>query len=193
MRPLVTPLKDQERQCPHLEKTVLAGMVAKFKAVVFRGLIVYLATVLLLMAVLPIGSIAIEYFNFHSSLPLMLLMGKWFVFWGAGIRLFLAGLRQFFQPRFTAEEIFHIKSDDALPLVRELGVANLATGVAGITSLAKPSFVPPVALIAAIFYGVAGIRHATDKGRSLNQNIALISDLFIFLVFAAYLGFVALA
>jgi hypothetical protein len=153
----------------------------------------YLSTVLLLMVVLPIGSIAAEYFYFQSPLPLMLLVGKWFVFWGAGIRLFLAGLRQFFQPHFTAEEIFHIKSEDALPLVRELGVANFATGIAGITSLAKPGFVLPVALIGAIFYGIAGIRHMTDKARSFNQNIALASDLFIFLVFAAYLGFVALA
>jgi hypothetical protein len=154
---------------------------------------VFLTTVLLLMAVFPIGSIGVDHFYFHNSLPLMLLVGKWFVFWAAGVRLFVAGLRQFFQPRFTAEEIFHITSPDALPLVRELGVANFATGIAGIVSLANPTFVPPVAIIAAIFYGVAGIRHVMEKERTGNENIAMISDLLVFLVFAGYVGFLALA
>ena len=76
----------------------------------------YLLIVLLLMLVLPTGSIYVEHSYPHSSAPTMLLVGKWFVFWSAGVRLFLAGLRQFFQPRFTADQIFGIKSDDALPL-----------------------------------------------------------------------------
>jgi uncharacterized membrane protein len=154
---------------------------------------VYLITVVLLMAVLPISSIGAEHFWFHRSVPVMLLVGKWFVFWGAGVRLFLAGLRQFFQPRFTSEKIFNIRGDDALPLVRELGVANFATGIVGMASLAKPSFVLPVAIIAALFYGIAGIRHAAEGGKSGNENIAMGSDLAVSLVFAAYVGFVALA
>jgi hypothetical protein len=153
----------------------------------------YLATVVLLMAVFPIGSIGVDHFYFHSAAPVMLLVGKWFVFWAAGVRLFAAGLRQYFQPRFTAEQIFHITSADALPIVRELGVANFATGIAGMASLAKPSFILPVAIIAGIFYGVAGIRHSAEKGKSKNENIAMISDLLVFLVFAGYLGFVAFA
>jgi hypothetical protein len=153
---------------------------------------VYLITVLLLMAVLPIGSIGAEHFYFHGSAPLPLLVGKWFVFWAAGIRLFLAGLRQFFQPRFTAQHIFQIKGDDALPVVRELGVANFAMGVVGIASLAKPGFVLPVAIIAAIFYGVAGVRHVAEKGKTVNEKIAMVSDLFVFLIFATYIGFVAI-
>ncbi len=144
------------------------------------------------MAVLPIGSIGAEHFYFHSSVPLPLLVGKWFVFWATGIRLFMAGLRQFFQPRFTAEQIFQIKGDDALPVVRELGVANFATGVVGIASLAKPGFVLPVAIISAIFYGVAGVRHVAEKGKNVNEKITMVSDLFVFLFFAAYVGFVAI-
>ena len=83
----------------------------------------------------------------RSTAPTMLLVGKWFVFWSVGVRLVLGGLRQFFQPRFTSEQIFSIKSDEVLPLVRELGVANFATGVVGIISLAKPSFTPPAATV----------------------------------------------
>jgi hypothetical protein len=145
-----------------------------------------------LMAVLPIGSIGAEHFYSSAPLPLSLLVGKWFVFWAVGVRLFLAGLRQFFQPRFTAQHIFQIKGDDALPVVRELGVANFATGVVGIASLAKPGFVLPVAIVAAIFYGVAGVRHVAEKGKTVNEKIAMVSDLLVFLVFATYIGFVAI-
>jgi hypothetical protein len=140
------------------------------------------------MLALPVGSIYVEYSYLHSTAPLMLLVGKWFVFWSAGVRLLLAGLRQFFQPRFTAEQILGIKSDDALPLVRELGAANFATGVVGIASLAKPSFTLPVAIAAAIFYGIAGIRHVAGSNSSRNENIAMISDLFVALILALYLA-----
>jgi hypothetical protein len=148
----------------------------------------YLLIVLLLMLVLPVGSIYVEYSYLHRTAPLMMLVGKWFVFWSAGVRLLLAGLRQFFQPRFTAEQILGIKSDDALPLVRELGAANFATGVVGIASLAKPSFTLPVAIAAAIFYGIAGIRHVAGSDRTRNENIAMISDLFVALILALYLA-----
>ena len=77
--------------------------------------------------------------------------------------------------------------------MRELGVANFATGIVGMVSLAQPGFVLPVAIIAAIFYGVAGIRHVAERERTRNESIAMVSDLFGFLVFVAYIGFVELA
>ncbi len=150
----------------------------------------YFLSVLLLMFVLPAGSIGWE--HLHGTAPVMLLAGKWFVFWAAGVRLTLAGLRQQIQPRFTSKQIFGIASDDALPIVRELGVANLATGVVGVLSLARPGFVLPVAIAATIFYGLAGVRHIASSHRNANENIALFSDLFAAIVFAAYVGFVTL-
>jgi hypothetical protein len=152
----------------------------------------YFASVLLLMVVLPIVSVCADHFFFHDAVPSMQLIGKWFVFWSAGVRLLLAGLWQFFKPRFTSEKIFGITSDDPLPFVRELGIANFLTGIAGVCALAIPGFVLPVALIAAIFYGIAGLRHVTDHGRSAKQNLAMITDLFASAVFAAYVISVAL-
>jgi hypothetical protein len=157
------------------------------------GANMYLSTILLLMLVLPTGAIFAETFFLHSSAPPMMLIGKWFVFWSAGVRLLIAGLRQFFDPRFTAEQIFGFKGDDALPVVRELGVANFSMGVVGLISLARPSFTLPVAIAAAIFYGVAGVRHLAERDRTGNENIAMVSDLFVFLIFAAYVCFVELA
>lgn len=144
----------------------------------------YLAIVAITMFLAPAGSIAFE-LSKNPDLPLMSLVGKWFVFWGVGVRLGLAGLRQFLQPVFTAREIFHMQGEEALPLVRELGVANLASGVVGLASLAMPAFVLPAAISAGIFYAVAGVRHAMERGRSFNENIAMVSDVFIAVVLAA--------
>lgn len=128
----------------------------------------------------------VEHYVLHSTAPLLLLVGKWFVFWPVGVRLFLAGLRQYFQPRFTAEKIFDIKNDEALPIVQELGLANLSMGLLGIISLMLPAFVLPTAIVGGLFYGLAGINHMVRGGRNVNCTIAMISDLFIFLVLAAY-------
>lgn len=79
----------------------------------------YLVSILLLMLVFPAASILAEHFYFQSAAPLIDLFGKWFVFWGAGVRLLTAGLVQFFRPRFTAERIFGMTSDDPLPSRQE--------------------------------------------------------------------------
>jgi hypothetical protein len=146
----------------------------------------YLITVLLLMFALPVGMTWYDYQQAtHPSL--LFLTGKWFVFWSAGARLLIAGLWQFFQPQFTLTEIFGIRSADARPIVRELGVANFATGLVGMLSLYWTAFLVPVAIIAGVFYGVAGIEHGLRKNRSLNETVAMVSDLFVCVVLAVFL------
>jgi hypothetical protein len=149
----------------------------------------YFAIVFFLMLVAPLGAIVIEHSLLHSAAPLMSLVGKWFVFWAVGVRLALAGLRQYFQPRFTAEQIFEIHNDDALPLVRELGIANFAAGIVGILSLLRPDFVLPSAIAAAIFYGVAGLRHAAQPTRNAKEAFAMATDLLGCAVLAAYVAY----
>ncbi len=147
----------------------------------------YFVVVVLTMFVCPVASVLVE----HSLLPgqpIIFLVGRWFVFWGVGIRLTLAGLRQFFQPSFTATEIFHVRSDEALPLVRELGMANIATGAVGLLSLGVASFILPISISAGIYYGVAGFRHAIERSRSRNETVAMASDLFLFLVLALFVA-----
>jgi hypothetical protein len=145
----------------------------------------YIAIVALTMLVLPVVSIVAGH-ALDPAAPWLELFGRWFVFWGVGVRLTLAGLRQFFQPAFTVREIFHMTSNEALPVVRELGVANVATGVVGLLSLAAPSFTLPVAIAAAIFFGAAGFRHMAERDRSQNETVAMASDLFLFVVLAVF-------
>ena len=148
----------------------------------------YLAVVVLLMGVFPIASILIEFFALHSDAGLMILIGKWFVFWAVGMRLLLAGARQIANPAFTAEAIFGIKDKAAEVVVRELGFANFAIGVVSGLSLLNREWVVPTAIVGCLFYGLAGGLHLRSGDRNSNENIAMISDLFIFVVLALYLA-----
>jgi hypothetical protein len=63
-----------------------------------RSVGAYLVPVLLLLVVLPAGVLA-EAIAGRDARELLLIVGKWFVFWGVGVRPFLAGLRQNFPAR----------------------------------------------------------------------------------------------
>lgn len=147
----------------------------------------YLAVVVLLMGVFPIISILIES-AFRGDAGLVFLIGKWFVFWAVGMRLLLAGVRQMANPAFTADTIFGIKDKAAQIIVRELGFANFAIGVLGGLSLLNHEWVVPTAIAGGLFYGLAGALHLRKGERNTNENIAMISDLFIFVVLALYLA-----
>ena len=145
----------------------------------------YLAIVALTMFVLPLGAIVAEGLS-RPGPDWLWLAGKWFVFWAVGVRLSMAGLRQYLQPAFTSREILGIESPDAFVLVRELGGANIAAGVVGIASLSAPSFVLPSAISAGLFYAVAALEHAKTDKRSRNETVALVSDVFIAVVLLGY-------
>jgi hypothetical protein len=126
----------------------------------------YVFLVVALMSVLPVASIVVELMGGGRGELKAAVAGRWFVFWGVGVRLFLAGLRQISQPRYTAEIILGIKSTDSLTVVRELGFATTAIGFIGVGSLFASTWVLPAAIL---------------------ENVAMASDLFIAVVLLAYL------
>jgi hypothetical protein len=130
------------------------------------------------MLVCPLTSIGIQILLGGSGVLTAAVVAKWFVFWMVGVRLFLAGLRQIVQPRYTAEQILGVKDPDATLIVRELGIANTAVGSVAVASLFFRNWEFPIALIGAIFYTLAGINHMTDKRRNKLQDFAMVSDLF---------------
>ena len=147
----------------------------------------YLLMVIALTAVLPIVSIVIDLAYPGGERPI-LVVGEWFVFWAVGVRLFLAGVRQVTNPRFTASTIFDMKEPAALVVVQELGFANLAIGTLGSLTQVNHQWVVPAAIVGGLFYGLAGIKHVLNNGRKRLESIAMVSDLFVFAVLAAFLG-----
>jgi hypothetical protein len=142
----------------------------------------YFVSIILLLVVFPASSIVVDVLWLRGPADVMVLVGKWFVFWGVGVRLFIAGLRQAIQPQFTAETIFEIKDRAAHAIVREVGFANLSMGALGLSSLAKSDWVVPAAIVGGLYYGFAGAGHLVRGNRNFNEQTALISDLLMFLL-----------
>ena len=118
----------------------------------------YLILILLLMLVFPAASVLADHIQ-GSPEGIIALTGKWFTFWGLGMRLAIAGLKQVLQPAFTAKEIFHIEDKESQIIVRELGFANLCIGTTGILSLLFSSWRIAAAFAGGLYMGIAGINH----------------------------------
>jgi len=147
----------------------------------------YILMIALTMFIFPIGCILAEFFLFKSPLGIIPLIGKWYVFWAVGIRLFIAGLRQSTNPKFTAQQILGISSDEPLQIVQELGFANLSIGLLGILTILNSDWIVPAAIVGGLFYGLAGIRHIFKADRNFLESTAMVSDLIIFVLLAGFL------
>ncbi len=146
----------------------------------------YIVLVVVLTILAPIGSAVTEVYGLHAPGSLIAYLGKWYVFWAGGVRLFLAGLRQVFQPAWTLKAIFEIESAEPKPIVQELGFANLSMGLLCMMSLIEPRLMVAGAIVSGIYYGLAGLRHATDETRNTNQNVALLTDVLVSAVLAYF-------
>lgn len=147
----------------------------------------YYAMIIMLMGVLPVTSIVIE--RLVDNADLVMLVGKWFVFWACGVRLLIAGIRQMLNPEFTARTIFDIADKGASKIVVELGFANAAMGLLSVASILRPDWVLPAAIVTGLYYGLAGIKHVFNAGRNRIETWATVSDLGIFVVLAIYVAF----
>jgi hypothetical protein len=139
------------------------------------------------MLVLPLLSVAAEAAWIPES-DLLAVIGRWFVFWSVGVRLFLAWINQVFRPRFTAEGIFGIGDPAAHGLVREVGFGNLAMGTLGMLSLVVSGWVVPAAIVGGLFFGLAGLGHLVRKDRNVKEQVAFVSDLAMFALLAAFVA-----
>ncbi len=143
----------------------------------------YLASVVGLLAVLPLMSVALQALVVPGS-DLLFLLLRWLVFWAVGVRLILAGIRQVVNPEFTAATIFRIRERSADRVVSELGLANIAMGTLGLLTVIESRWLVPAGLVGGLYYGLAGAKHVLNAERNAPENIALVSDLLIFVVLA---------
>jgi len=146
----------------------------------------YIIGVSALTFLVPLAGAAIEAAVHPGRSFSFELVGKWFIFSAVGLRLFAAGIKQIKDPRFTARQIFQIEAVEVLPVVRELGFANLCFGLVGIASLCLPQWRVVSAFASGLYYGIAGLQHLIKKPAGVNELFALVTDLLIFAVLLAY-------
>jgi len=146
-----------------------------------RKIGLYEVSIILFFVIVPIAGTIVEACFFKDSTTVFGLLLQWFTFSGVGLRLFSAGLKQAIKPSFTATEIFKTDRSSYL-VVRELGFANICIGIIGIVSLFLPGFRLAAAVAGGLYFGFAGFLHVFHK-RDQDEIFAMISDLFIFVVF----------
>lgn len=146
----------------------------------------YFIIVFITVVIIPTAGFFIEHLT-HDIPMSFVLFGKWFIFSAVGLRLFMAGIQQSAKPQFTAREIFHIEGSESLPIVRELGFANLCFGLVGIISLFQPEWRMVSAIASGLYFGLAGLLHTTKKTATANERFALWTDWIIFAVLLIYI------
>lgn len=138
---------------------------------------VYFIVVLLQTVFLPIFSGVIE-LAVAGGDP-VLVFGKWWVFWGVGTRLVLAGIAQMSGKGMTAEILGSTKPSVAeQQLTRELGTANLAMGLAGLLALV-PGWALPAGVAGGVFLLIAGLMHVAKRGKNPKEMLATWTDLVV--------------
>ncbi len=140
--------------------------------------------ILILMLAAPVAAIAIEAMTTGGSL--VVLAGKWFVFF-FGLRLLLAGFHQLAKPDFTAKTIFRIADPNAAKIVSELGFGNIALGALGVLTIFNAAWIVPAAIVMAIFYMLAGTEHVMHAERTSSETWAMGSDLWAAVVLVVWL------
>jgi len=147
----------------------------------------YLYSTALLMLVAPALSAVIELWVRHEAALAIPTIGKWFVFWATGVRLFTAGLMQSIRPAFTAETIFQMGDEESHVIVRELGFANMSLGFIAMVSLFVPGWRIVAAVACGLFLGLASANHLARRSPELNQMIPMVTNSLVFLVLVVYL------
>ena len=127
----------------------------------------YVAIVLAQTLVVPLVSGFVELAMVGGD-PI-LVFGRWWIVWGVGSRLLLAGLSQLFAPERTAAILGSEGNAAERTLARELGGANVAMGLAGLLALV-PGWTIPAGAAGAVFLGIAGVSHVTTPGKSTTSR-----------------------
>ncbi len=137
----------------------------------------YLILVIAQTVVLPIVSGVIELATIGGD-P-VLVFGKWWVFWGVGTRLLVAGVAQVSGKGPTAEILgTSAPSIQEKQLASELGTANIGMGIAGLLALV-PGWALPAGLAGGVFLLIAGLLHVAKKGKNPQEALATWTDLIV--------------
>lgn len=146
----------------------------------------YTVFILLTMLVLPIVAILIR--RSRTRAPLLELVGTWFIFFGVGVRLLVAGLMQILNPGFTGD-LLQLDAN-VLLIIQELGFTNVLLAILALASLWKSEY-RVLATAGAIYMGFAGILHLLNQtpDSTAREGVALYSDLWICLIALVYLAF----
>lgn len=137
----------------------------------------YFVLVLAQTVVLPIGSGLVELLSTGGD-PVAV-FGRWWVFWGVGTRLLVAGLAQVSGKGPTAQILGSTSASvSEKQLTLELGTANIGMGLAGLLAL-HAYWALPAGAAGGAFLLLAGLVHVRKPGKSAQESLATWTDLVV--------------
>ncbi|HEX4444488.1 MAG TPA: hypothetical protein VHZ81_13030 [Galbitalea sp.] len=137
----------------------------------------YFILVIAQTVVLPVISGILQLVLFGGE-P-VIVFGTWWVFWGVGTRLLVAGVAQLSGKAPTSAILgATAPSVQETQLTRELGFANLCLGLAGLLALI-PGWALPTGFAGGIYLLIAGILHLPKKGKNAQESLATWTDLIV--------------
>ena len=137
----------------------------------------YIVGVVLQTVVLPIVAGTMELVLIGGN-PIEI-YGRWWVFWGVGTRLVVAGAVQFFRPATTAGILGTAEvSPGEQQVTRELAMANMGMGFAGLLAIV-PVWAAPAGAAGGVFLLAAGLMHVMKKGKNAQETVATWTDLLV--------------
>lgn len=137
----------------------------------------YFILVIAQTIVLPIAS-GVAHLAIAGGDPIVT-FGMWWVFWGVGTRLLVAGIAQVSGKGPTVEILGGgAPSVQEKQLAGELGTANIGMGLAGLLSLV-PGWAPPAGIAGGCFLFIAGLLHVAKRGKNSQEALATWTDLLV--------------
>ena len=105
--------------------------------------------------------------------------GRWWVFWGVGTRLLVAGIVQLVRPETTAAILGSEKpAASELQAARELSTANIGMGLAGLLAL-NPAWAAAAGTAGGVFLLIAGLMHIAKRNKNAQETLATWTDLIV--------------
>jgi hypothetical protein len=150
-----------------------------------KGDVLYVLIDVIMIVILPLTCSMTEKWVMHVATNWMLL-GKWFVFWAFGFRLFTSGIKQASDPSFAVKK----SNNDLIEIVRKLGIANICLGTGGILSLINESWRQVIAILGCLFFGLDAIRCLTVGLSSAAQKLLMLFNVVMFVAFLLYVIYV---
>ncbi len=169
----------------------------------------YFVFVIATTVVLPIGFALLEYQliagtagyfgSVVAPLDIFYYLGKWYVFWAGGVRLFASGLRQTLGPRLRHKQPVEVDREPSERTAQRLSLVKLLIGALCIATefVFSVPFMPSVATLpagvvaAGAFYGLSGLHHVRTPTRNARQTLAMVTDLLVFAVLAVVFALIA--
>jgi hypothetical protein len=141
----------------------------------------------LLLAILPLLSVAGEQHFVNASISIILL-GKWFLFWTIGVRLMVKGFAQVIRSVRNGNSSL-LNRDETGDFTKMLGLAKMALAGMGFLCVVNDQWSLLATITVGVYLGLTGFQHDFKRPTTTRGWMSMSYDFLVFTVIAVCLVF----